>query len=76
MEKLTKRQAEIFTFIKASIKENGMAPTSTEIGEHFGIWPNGAWLHIKALLKKGAVTYTEGKTRSVLPVKGYRVSIK
>lgn len=76
MEKLTKKQRDILAFIKLEISKFGMSPTAVEIGEHFNIYPNGAWLHVQALIKKGAVTYTQGKTRSVQPVKGFIVRIK
>jgi len=76
MKKLTQKQANIYVFIKAHIKDKGMAPTAVEIGEEFDVYPNGAWLHVQALIKKGAVTYTAGKTRSIVPVKGYRMQVK
>jgi len=76
MKPLTQKQYDILRFIKGHIKDKGMSPTSVEIGEEFEIYPNGAWLHVQALKKKGAVTYQEGKTRSIVPVKGYRVRVK
>ena len=65
MRKLTDRQIEILEFIKEHIDDYGYPPTSVEIGENFGIYPNAAWEHVKALNKKGAVTYQPGKMRSL-----------
>jgi len=57
MAKLTKRQGEVFDFIKGYIKENGMPPTAVEIGTFFDIYPNGAWLHVQALIKGMTVVF-------------------
>ena len=76
MTKLTARQAEIFNYIKSYIKTEGMSPTSVEVGEHFGMYPNGAYAHIKALIKKGALEVKLGKMRSMRIVKGYKVRVK
>ncbi len=65
MKKLTERQRQIFAFIKSHIEEYGYSPTSVEIGDHFEIYPNGAWEHVKALVKKGVLTRAEGKMRSL-----------
>jgi repressor LexA len=50
---LTARQEEIFSFIKAFIKERGYPPSVREIGEHFHIYPRAAFDHLKALERKG-----------------------
>ena len=76
MTKLTQKQADLFVFIKEFISGNGYPPTRTEMARHFDILPNAAQARLKALIKKGAVTYKIGVMRSTLPVKGYRVSIK
>jgi len=76
MKKLTQKQADVLAYIKQHIKQEGMAPTAKEIGDWLDIYPNGAWLHVKALITKGAITQTQGKMRSLVPVKGYRVKVK
>ena len=76
MKKLTQKQADVLAYIKQHIRQEGMAPTAKEIGAEFNVFPNGAWLHVKALITKGAITQTQGKMRSLVPVKGYRVRVK
>lgn len=66
MGKLTKRQAEIFDYIKTSILENHCPPTVRQIGAKFGIRsPNGVMCHLKALEKKGYIERIESKSRSI-----------
>ena len=51
---LTKRQLEILDLIHASIDENGMPPTRSEIADNLGFKSlNAAEDHLKALEKKG-----------------------
>lgn len=72
-EKLTKRQKEVFNFIKANLRQ--MAPTFKQIKAHFGFRSNQAVFdHLSALKKKGyigekylPITYL--KTLSVYPRK-------
>jgi repressor LexA len=50
---LTKRQREIYEFIRQKIESRGYGPTVREIGGAFGISsPNGVMCHLKALEKK------------------------
>ena len=50
---LTKRQLEILDLIHASIDENGMPPTRSEIADNLGFKSlNAAEDHLKALEKK------------------------
>jgi repressor LexA len=61
LSSLTKRQLEIYEFIKERIYERGYGPTVREIGEAFGIQsPNGVMCHLNALVKKGLIV-REGK---------------
>src|SRR5512147_530800 len=50
---LTARQEEIFSFIRAFIRERGYPPSVREIGEHFHIYPRAVFDHLRALEKKG-----------------------
>ena len=56
MKNLTKRQTEIFNYIKDEIENNGYPPTRSEISKTFGFKsPNAAEDHLKALKKKGCL---------------------
>lgn len=51
---LTKRQREIFDYIKNKITIDGYQPTIREIGAHFGVAsPSTISQHIGVLIKKG-----------------------
>jgi repressor LexA len=78
---LTKRQQEIYDFIKGKILSRGYGPTVREIGASFKIRsPNGVMCHLKALEKKGLITreahmsraiqLAESLSRTSLPLKG------
>jgi repressor LexA len=63
---LTERQKEILSFIRQFITKEGVSPTIREVALHFGFAsPLSAQLHINALLKKGMITKTPLKTRSI-----------
>ena len=66
MKKLTKRQSEIFNFIKKEIESNGYPPTRSEISRTFGFKsPNAAEDHLKALKKKGVLDLAAGTSRGI-----------
>jgi repressor LexA len=53
---LTSRQKEIYDFVLKTIRENGYAPSISEIGARFKITStNGVSDHLKALEKKGYI---------------------
>jgi repressor LexA len=53
---LTKRQKQIYEFIREKIEKRGYGPTVREIGNAFEIKsPNGVMCHLKALEKKGLI---------------------
>lgn len=63
---LTKRQQEIYDFLKDRILNRGYGPTVREIGEYFGIKsPNGVMCHLKALEKKGLITRESNMSRAI-----------
>lgn len=64
--KLTARQKEILEYISLVMLKKGTPPTLMEIGETFSISPAGVFYHLKALEKKGCITLTEGKARSII----------
>lgn len=56
---LTKRQAQVLTFI-LQCWANGYIPTLRAIGERFGIAsPNGVMYHVRALTTKGYVKHED-----------------
>lgn len=66
MEKLTKRQQQIFDLIQESINETGMPPTRAEIAESFGFRSlNAAEEHLRALERKGVIELLPGASRGI-----------
>ena len=61
MNPLTAKQSQVLDFIKSQVDSNGYPPTFQEIGDHFGWTKKGAWDHVAALIKKGALGKTSGK---------------
>jgi len=68
MKELTKRQNEVFQYIKNSINEFGYPPTVREIGDNFNITVKGAYDHLKAVEKKGYIKTFENKSRAIVIV--------
>jgi repressor LexA len=65
-DQLTKRQAQIYDFIRDKIKNRGYGPTVREIGEQFDIAsPNGVMCHLKALEKKGLISREPNMSRAI-----------
>ncbi|MEZ6057161.1 MAG: transcriptional repressor LexA [Planctomycetaceae bacterium] len=63
---LTRRQQEIYDFIKDKIMNRGYGPTVREIGKGFDIKsPNGVMCHLKALEKKGMIVRDERMSRAI-----------
>ena len=66
LDQLTKRQREVFEFIRDKIHNRGYGPTVREIGEAFHISsPNGVMCHLKALEKKGFITREPNMSRAI-----------
>jgi repressor LexA len=65
-DSLTKRQAQIYDFIRDKIKNRGYGPTVREIGDQFEIAsPNGVMCHLKALEKKGLISREPNMSRAI-----------
>jgi len=65
-EQLTKRQRDVYEFIRDKIQNRGYGPTVREIGDQFGISsPNGVMCHLKALEKKGLITREPNMSRAI-----------
>lgn len=65
MKQITERQKEILNFISDYQEENSYPPTVREIGDHFGVSIRAVQDHITALQKKGFITQTQKKSRSI-----------
>ena len=65
-KKLTEKQANIYEFLKGTIKETGFPPTVREVGDQFGITVKGAYDHMKAIEKKGFIKIEQNKSRAIV----------
>ena len=66
MYNLTKRQKEIFNYIKSFIEKNDYSPTLEELRRHFKLKAlSGVYQHINTLIDKGYVTRDENATRGL-----------
>lgn len=68
MIRLTKRQREIYKWIKDYKKSLGYSPTYREIGEHFNFNIKAAYDFVMALEKKGHVKTSRLIARSIVIV--------
>ena len=65
-DQLTRKQRDVFEFIRDKIQNRGYGPTVREIGENFGISsPNGVMCHLKALEKKGLIIREPNMSRAI-----------
>lgn len=63
---LTRRQREIYDFLRDKIINRGYGPTVREIGVHFNIRsPNGVMCHLKALERKGLISREQNMSRAI-----------
>lgn len=65
MKEITQRQTEVLNFISSFIKENGFPPTVREIGLNFNISLRAVQDHIAALQKKGYLSQSQKRARSI-----------
>lgn len=73
MKQLTPRQQEVFDFIKYFIDKKRWPPSYQEIADHFRFTLVGALGHLRALKKKGVVTFRPGIPRSIRILKDPRI---
>lgn len=57
-------QQQYIDYIGGFTATKGYAPTFREIGKHFGCAPNAVTGHLKALRKKGLLTWEPGLSRT------------
>ena len=65
MREVTNRQKEVLSFISDFTEDNSFPPTVREIGEHFGISLRAVQDHIAALQKKGYLSQSQKRSRSI-----------
>jgi repressor LexA len=66
---LTRRQREIFEFIRDFVTRNGYSPSLEEIGSHFGLSSVATvHKHVHHLVEKGFLQKAWNRSRSVEPV--------
>ncbi len=66
MKELTRRQAEVLTFIETFIDEKSFPPSVRDVTNHFNLASAaGAHKHIKALVKKGFLVKDDFLSRSL-----------
>lgn len=66
MKALTKRQQEIYDYIKECISDTGIPPTRADIANYFGFRSaNAAEEHLRALARKGAIEILPGASRGL-----------
>ncbi|MFC5050173.1 transcriptional repressor LexA [Rubritalea spongiae] len=65
-KELTKRQIEVYDYLKREMRETGVMPSSRDIQEFFGFASQTAAMnHLRALEKKGVIQRIPGKARAV-----------
>ncbi len=65
-EELTKRQQEVYEYLKREVRETGVTPSSREIQNYFGFASQTAAMnHLRALEKKGVIQRVPGKARAI-----------
>ena len=71
METLTKRQREVFEFLRAYARRKGYPPTVREIRDEFHLQSNrGVIDHLRALERKGWIKRQRGISRAIEIVEG------
>lgn len=69
MKEITNRQNEVLTFISEFTEANSYPPTVREIGENFGISLRAVQDHIAALQRKGYLSQSQKRSRSIKVLK-------
>ena len=65
MRGITDRQKEVLTYISKYTEDNSFPPTVRDISNHFGISLRAVQDHILALQKKGFLSQSQKKARSI-----------
>ncbi len=68
---LTRRQREIYEYVRDFVAERGYSPSLEEIGEHFGLSSVATvHKHVHHLVEKGHLRKAWNRSRSLEPVEG------
>ena len=71
---LTAAQQQVLFYMIDHLKQHSYLPSVLETSEVFGMYPNGVYCHIKALVKKGYLNHAEGRHRGNTPTqKGFQM---
>ena len=66
---LTRRQREIYEYVRGFVEERGYSPSLEEIGEHFGLSSVATvHKHVQHLVEKGQLRKAWNRSRSLEPV--------
>lgn len=66
-EELTKRQQEVYEYLKREVRQTSVTPSSREIQNYFGFASQTAAMnHLRALEKKGVIQRVPGKARAIV----------
>ena len=66
MKLISERQQDTLDILKRLIEEKGYSPTHFEVAEELDIKMSGVQRHLKALERKGFISMTPGKSRSIV----------
>lgn len=67
---LTPRQQDVLDWIAGFIDVHGFSPSVREIAHSYGWTTNGVMCHLRALRRKGRVTWVDGQSRTIRIVRG------
>lgn len=76
MATLTKRQNEIFSYIKKYIKANGYPPSIPDMAEALNMNHSTTQTHLHCLERAGVITRKPKTPRSIAVVKGVKVKVQ
>jgi len=65
MIRLTQRQEDVVRFVRDYVAERHYSPSVRDVAKWFGISPNAAWCHVKAIEAKGVMAHSPGIPRSL-----------
>lgn len=67
---LSQRQQAVYDAIVAYLREHGVAPSTADLAQQFGISRTTVHGHLRALQRKGYLGHSEGVARSWRPLRG------
>ena len=65
---LTARQREVFDWIAGFVDVHGYSPTVREVAHAYGWSTNGAVCHLRAIRRKGWLTWERHQSRTMRPI--------